>query len=390
MKGKQGLQSHYLRLKPSTFITASVYNDDRIVKYMILVEDSDFGAPVCLSKIPIEGMIPKSKEFTVELSTFEDRVSMIRIHKEKRFLLLSSEHHLSIFNFHDLSCIWDLRNHFSIPFSNQFTPLYITGTDFIYPSHHSHNKHSSKLDDKVSDESYNFMVGFGSKNIDFRYIRSISIFEVLTGQTNSRSISIPKKVDPVSLVYCSSSSMFVALDFSTNEMIVLKQAMVTDYSGAMYPSGFKTMKEVQPYIEREDEFDRAILNNSTYEKSTSESMDTSITEDDIDIFTTDKRSEKTKTKLTFNLNNYDMFLKINKKCRDDTITDATMNDIDSKIRSVDRVSDSNSYNKTRKIRIDSFMPVPRNVKTGLYMDKISKERKIGEDIEYKRKAAAIR
>ena len=234
------------------------------------------------------------------------------------------------------------------------------------------------------------MVGFGSKNIDFRYIRSISIFEVLTGQTNSRSISIPKKVDPVSLVYCSSSSMFVALDFSTNEMIVLKQAMVTDYSGAMYPSGFKTMKEVQPYIEREDEFDRAILNNSTYEKSTSESMDTSITEDDIDIFTTDKRSEKTKTKLTFNLNNYDMFLKINKKCRDDTITDATMNDIDSKIRSVDRVSDSNSYNKTRKIRIDSFMPVPRNVKTGLYMDKISKERKIGEDIEYKRKAAAIR
>jgi hypothetical protein len=173
-------------------------------------------------------------------------------------------------------------------------------------------------------------------------------------------------------------------------MIVLKQAMVTDYSGAMYPSGFKTMKAVQPYIEREDEFDRDILNNSTYEKSTSESMDKSITEDDIDLFTIDKSSEKPKTKLTFNLNNYDVFLKINKKCRDDTISDATMNDIDSKISSAGIVSDSNSHNKTRKIRIDSFIPVPRNVKTGLYMDKISKERKIGEDIEYKRKAAAIR
>ena len=49
---------------------------------------------------------------------------------------------------------------------------------------------------------------------------------------------------------------------SADELFLLKKKFTTDFAGSMYPSGFKIMKTVRAYVEKEDELDKVVRNEN--------------------------------------------------------------------------------------------------------------------------------
>jgi hypothetical protein len=105
-------------------------------------------------------------------------------------------------------------------------------------------------------------IAFIAKEADFRLYKRLYIFDFTNPNSSPEIFSIPKRIDLNHIECCFSSPLFVGIRStpSSDEASVLGMQIFSDFAGVMYPSGFKVMRAVQSYSEREDELDRVVLN----------------------------------------------------------------------------------------------------------------------------------
>lgn len=203
-------------------------------------------------------------------------------------------------------------------------------------------------------------ISFVAKEADFRLYKRLYIFDFTNPSNSPEVYPIPKTVDLNHIESCFSTPLFVGIrsTASGDEASVLGLQIFSDFAGAMYPSGFKVMKGVKSYTEREDELDKIVLNRKMVPSEPSSGNNDDDTHLDIDISSPVVNYIGPRKRL-LNTPFNDLSLKLTKKVKAEGSSTSP---------SVDSSSGS------ERISLVHLVPVPRSVKTGQFSSKVIKSK----------------
>jgi hypothetical protein len=161
----------------------------------LLIEDNAVGVATRLLKVASspQGLVNVIQQ--TDLSIFEERVSAIKVDPLDYRAFVCSDRNACIFSLLDLSHIWELRTGLSaMSATSATTDLCLIGGGFI-PTESTVTVNKS-CHPKLA-------VGFGSKNVDFRFHKQIHIFDTYAdSHGKSEVLQIPKGCDFSHLETC--------------------------------------------------------------------------------------------------------------------------------------------------------------------------------------------
>ena len=387
---------------------------------------------------------------------FADMVYMMHVDDRHYTVLLISSMNAVVLSLSNLSIIWSLHDTLA---STVHKDIILIGGGFVPEIQ------AVKLrQDGVINEApnWNMIITFSSKD-DFGFAVIMLIIDLNNAGKAQivEEINVPKNYGLSHLECCKHSAVILAQS-SGSELFYLKKSLTTDFAGSMYPSGFKIMKTVKAYMEKEDELDKVVQNENMVEGVTrvvSESFmknvkpvdndpkdlrendlsvssfctvigDTNVdtkqivTEDvEVDIFTKsasenaktspesviDIVEESSRPSFTWTTEDFQYFFpnesstligsasSHTKKSKSESSTRnralvrmnapiklETNTLVTSEVSSSSSIPGELTNDSEGKLCIDDLLPIPTSVRSGQFIAKIMKEKKLAEDIEKNR------
>ena len=161
-----------------------------------------------------------------------------------------------VLSLEDLSLVWSLQ---SSLVNTSHKDIFLIGGGFV-PEVPAVKQREDGVINEASD--WKLFITFSSKNeFGFTVIMQAIDLHDQDGPKVTEATQIPKIYGLTHLECCKHTPMIVGQS-SADELFLLKKKFTTDFAGSMYPPGFKIMKTVHAYMEKEDELDKVVRNEN--------------------------------------------------------------------------------------------------------------------------------
>ena len=229
-------------------------------------DDKEMGCAMSIKKHSFsdDTGLPDSatQQFHFAEKCFTDTVYGVYVDDENYTVMLISSANSVVLSLQDLSLIWSLQDTL---INTIHTDIILLGGGFT-PEIRAVIQREDGVANK--EPSWSLIVAFSSKH-DFGFAIIMQIIDLYNpeGPKIVEELKIPKHFG-LSHLECCKHIAVVLGQSSGDELFFLKKSLSTDFAGSMYPSGFKIMKTVRAYIEKEDELDKIVHNENMMEGMT--------------------------------------------------------------------------------------------------------------------------
>lgn len=229
--------------------------DDREMKCAMSIKKQNFSHDNGLPDGATQKLDFPSKCFT-------DTVYDMYVDDRNYTVLLISSTNSVVLSLLDLSLVWCLQEALINSIHND---VILVGGGFV-PEIRAVIQREDGIVNEVP--KWNLIVAFSSKD-DFGFAIIMQVVDLYDpeGPKIIEEMRIPKFYGLTHLECCKHIALVLGQS-SGDELFFLKKSLMTDFAGSMYPSGFKIMKTVRAYMEKEDELDKIVQNEDKEEGKT--------------------------------------------------------------------------------------------------------------------------